>query len=335
MTFGEILLFTINSIFPLILLILLGYILRRIGFFDQSFLKYANKTVFYVCLPVLLFKNIIDIESLSEISWITIIYMICVIAVLFVTGLIIALLTGDPSQKGVLHQCIFRSNFALIGIPLSELIGGSEGVRVAALFSLFSIPIYNVLAVIVLSVYKRNEGTKKPSVKKILLGIAKNPLILGVLAGILFVLIRSWIPANPVTGALSGFTFVYTAISYIAKSATPLALIVLGGQFDFKKVSGYKKQLATGVIGRIIFAPAIGIIPAIVLTKLGILNFTPAVFAALISLFGTPVAVASAVMADAMDNDGQLAAQLVVWTSLLSIFTLFITVFLVKMAGML
>lgn len=335
MTFGEILIFTINSIFPLILLIMLGYILRRINFFDQSFLKYANKTVFYVCLPVLLFKNIIDIESLTEIAWSSIIYMVVIITLLFVVGLVVALLTTEPSQKGVLHQCIFRSNFALIGIPLSELIGGSGGVRVAALFSLFSIPIYNVLAVIVLSVYKKTEGSQKPSAKKILIGIAKNPLILGVLSGIVFVLLRSAIPANPVSHALSDFTFLYTAVSYIAKSATPLALIVLGGQFDFKKVSGYKTQLTVGVLGRIVFAPALGLVPAILLTKAGLLDFTPAVFAALIALFGTPVAVSSAVMAEAMDNDGQLAAQLVVWTSVLSIFTLFITVFLVKMYGML
>lgn len=335
MTFGEILLFTVNSIFPLILLIMLGYILRRINFFDAAFLKYANKTVFYVCLPVLLFKNISDIDSLSEIAWDSVTYVIIIIALLFLTGLIIALLTKDPKQKGVLHQCIFRSNFALIGIPLSELIGGGDGVRVAALMSLFSIPIYNILAVIVLSVYKNDGSSQKPSVKKILLGIVKNPLILGVVSGLVFALVRSAIPANSVTDTLSGFTFLGTAVSYIAKSATPLALIVLGGQFDFKKVSGYKIQLATGVIGRIIFAPALGIIPAIILTNLGALDFTPAVFAALIALFGTPVAVSSAVMAEAMDNDGQLAAQLVVWTSLLSIFTLFITVFLVKLFGML
>lgn len=325
----DILLFTINSIMPLILLILIGYVLKVKGFFSQEFLKIANKTVFYLFLPVMLFKNIADIENLSEIRKDVILYIVVVILILFVIGFISALFIKDPKQKGVIHQCIFRSNFALIGVPLAELIGGSSGVLMAAVISLFSIPMFNVMAVIVLSVYK--GGKVDFDVKKILLDIVKNPLIIGVLLGFIYSFVRGIVGPSPI----SKITFVNTVISFISRAATPLALIVLGGQFDLKRVSGYKKQLTIGLIGRNIMAPLVGVGGAAVVTLLGYVNFGPEVFAALIALFGTPVAVASAIMAEAMDNDGQLAGQLVVWTSILSLVTLFVIIFIIKALGLL
>lgn len=321
MHIGEILLFTMNSIMPLILLILLGYLLKRIGFFTKEFLKIGNKTVFYVCLPVLLFKNIADIEDLSVIRPDVIGYVGVVIAALLVIGFLTTLTVVDPRQKGVLHQCIFRSNFALIGVPLAELIGGAAGVRMAAILSLFTIPIFNISGVVVLSVYK-GKGVKIDK-KKILRDILTNPLIIGIFAGFLFALVRMQISDSEIWQAMSRVTFFSDTISFVARSATPLALLVLGGQFDFQKISGYRKPLMIGVTGRNVIAPLIGVGLAGILVKIGYLNFEPDVFAALIALFGTPVAVSSAIMAEAMQNDGQLAAQLVVWTSLVSVVSLF------------
>lgn len=325
----EVLLFTINSIMPLILLMLIGYVLKAKGFFTPEFLKIANKTVFFLFLPVMLFKNIADIEDLAEIRMDVILYIVVIILILFVIGFISALFIKDPKQKGVIHQCIFRSNFALIGVPLAELIGGSQGVLQAAVISLFSIPMFNVMAVVVLSVYK--NGSVKLDVKKILLDIVKNPLILGVLLGFAYSFLRGTIGPTP----LSRLTFIPSVIGFISRAATPLALLVLGGQFDIKRVSGYKKQLAFGLTGRNFIAPLLGVGVAAVLTFTGVTSFGPEIFAALIALFGTPVAVASAIMAEAMDNDGQLAGQLVVWTSILSLITLFVVIFIIKALGLL
>lgn len=325
----EILLFTINSIMPLILLMLIGYLLKVSGFFTGEFLKTGNKTVFYLFLPVMLFKNIADIENLSEIRMDVILYIVIIILILFVLGFISALFIKDPKQKGVIHQCIFRSNFALIGVPLAELIGGNNGVLMAAVISLFSIPMFNVMAVVVLSVYKQEKVNL--DVKKIILDILKNPLILGVLLGFAYSFLKSIIGENP----FGKITFFSTVVSFISRAATPLALIILGGQFDVKRMAGYKKQLAIGLTGRNILAPLFGVGTAAVLTLCGVTDFGPEVFAALIALFGTPVAVASAIMAEAMDNDGQLAGQLVVWTSILSLVTLFIVIFIIKALGLL
>lgn len=329
----DILLFTINSIMPVILLMVLGYILKCIHFFTPEFLKIGNKTVFFVSLPVLLYKNIADIENLSAIRFDVVFYVFCVIAVFVFIGFLSALLIKDPKQKGVIHQCIFRSNFALIGVPLAELMGGSNGVLMAAVLSLFTIPLFNVLAVIVLSIYK--DGKVHFNIKKLLIDICKNPLIIGVLLGLLIAFIKGIMNQNNIPNPFYRIEFINTVISFIARSATPMALLILGGQFDLKRMAGYKKPLIIGLLGRNLLAPLIGVGSACVLALTGILDFGPDVFAALIALFATPVAVASAIMADAMDNDGQLAGQLVVWTSLLSIITLFVVIFIVRALGLL
>lgn len=329
----DVLLFTFNSIMPLIILILLGYFLKRKGFFTDAFLKIGNKTVFYVLLPILLFKNIADIDDLSEIRFDVVGYVLAVVLLLFLIGWIIQLFIKEPREKGVIHQCIFRSNFALIGVPLAELIGGSDGVRVAAILSMFTIPLFNISAVIVLSVYK--GGKVKTDKKKIVTDILKNPLIIGVLSGLLFTLVKNLLLPDTFVETVSKASFVSTAITYISRAATPVALLVLGGQFDFKKISGYKKQLTIGLVGRNIMAPLIGVGLAAILTLSGKIDFGPEVFAALIALFATPVAVASAIMAEAMDNDGQLAGQLVVWTSLFSVITLFVVIAVSRALGLL
>lgn len=331
----DVLLFTINCIMPVILIMILGYILKQKGFFTQEFLKTGNKTVFYVSLPVLLYKNIADINDISEIRMDVILYVLAAVFILLIIGAIFTLFIKDPKQKGVIHQCIFRSNFALIGVPLAELMGGNNGVVMAAIISLFSIPLFNVLAVIVLSIYK--NGNVKINLKKLLYDIYKNPLIRGVLLGLLVAFIKHLIIKNGGKNPLDykGLAFINTSITYIARSATPLSLLILGGQFDIQRMSGYKKPLILGLLGRNFLAPLIGVGTAVILNLTGFLTFGPDVFAALIALFGTPVAVASAIMAEAMDNDGQLAGQLVVWTSLVSLFSLFVIIFIVRALGLL
>lgn len=329
----EILLFTLNTIMPVILLMTLGYILRRTDFVSAEFLKVGNKTVFFVLLPLMLFKNIADINDISQIRMDVIGYVLIIILILLIVGTLTALKIKDPKQKGVIHQCIFRSNFALIGVPLAELMGGNNGVLMAAVISLFSIPIFNILAVIVLSVYK--NGKIELNVKKIILDIVKNPLIIGVLTGLLVAFLKMTMTKNNIQNPFTRITFIYTVISYLARAATPLSLLVLGGQFDLQRMSGYKKQLIIGVGGKNLIAPLIGVGGAVILTLTGHADFGPEVFAALIALFGTPVAVASAIMAEAMDNDGQLAGQLVVWTTIISLITLFIIIFTVRALGLL
>lgn len=330
----KILIFTINAILPVILLMVLGYVLKIKGFFKKDFLKMANKSVFYVFLPTLLFKNISDVTSITDINWSVIAVVIVTVITLFLVGLLITLLIKAPKDKGVVLQCVFRSNFALIGVSLAEMISGASGVRSAAIISAFSIPIYNVLAVISLSVFSDERQTDiKKEIIDIFKKILTNPLIIGVVSGLVVLLLKPLALSIISQEIIEGTTFINVFIAYVARVASPLSLIVLGGQFDFSRVAGYKKQIMISVFARNFLAPAIGLGIAIALHMTGVVNFDAGVFASLVALFATPVAVSSAIMAEEMGSNGQLAGQLVVWTTVVSSFSLFIIIFLLRLIG--
>ena len=207
---------------------------------------------------------------------------------------------------------------------------------VAAILSAFTIPFFNILAVISLSLFVSGEG-KKVDIRDILKKIVTNPLIIGVCIGLVALVIRSFIPVKEdgsLAFSLSGsLTFLYTAVGNVSKIASPLALIVLGGQFTFSAVRGMLKEIVIGTVWRIVAAPVIGIVVAAALSNL--LQFDNTVYPALVALFGSPVAVSSAIMAGEMENDEQLASQLVVWTSVGSVVTIFLLVVGLKSAGLL
>lgn len=336
MSFFDIFLFAFNAITPIVLLILLGFGLKRIGFVSDDFLQTANKFVFNVSLPVLLFFNVYNIRNLGEIQWNTVIFALIVIVLLFTSGFVYSkLFIKDNRQKGVVWQSFYRSNFAIIGLPLSQALGGTEGIAIASILSAFSIPVFNALAVVSLSVYTSSDGKNKMSVKDIFLKIAKNPLIIGVFIGLVMLGIRQLIPVGTdgeyIFTIKNNLPFLYDATEMLSKIASPLALVVLGGRFRFDAIKGLKKQIIAGSFARIIFAPALGIALAVLLSNISeFFSFAPAHYAAFIALFGSPVAVSSAIMASQMDNDDQLANQILVWTSIASVLTVFVTVVLLK-----
>lgn len=340
MQLAHILFTAVNAVLPIILLILLGYFLKQKGFITKDFVKIGNKLVFKVCLPCMLFINVYNIESFAEIRWDIVGYAVVMILVIFVLGMITAVCTTDVAERrGALWQCAFRSNFAIIGLSLAGALGGDEAMAVAAVLSAFSIPVFNILGVIALSVFLKNTNGKSHDVKNILLNIVKNPLIIGVTLGLVCLGIRTLQVElfGEVVFALNRETkFLYTAINNLKAIASPFALIVLGGQFEFSAVKGLLKEIVVGTVWRIVLAPLLGIGGAILLSKYtNLLSCGVNEFPALIALFGSPVAVSSAVMAGSMGNDEQLATQLVVWTSICSIVTVFLTVCILMAGGLL
>lgn len=327
----------VNAIAPMILLIGLGYILKRIGFLSQDFLKIGNKFVFRVGLPCMLFVNVYDIDSLNQMNWAVVIYCIVLTFVLFLIGYLFAVvLTKEPRRRGVLLQCSFRSNFAIIGLSLAGALGGAQAVANASVVSCVTIPFYNILAVISLSVFMEHKHARGNGFQKVFTNIAKNPLIWGVLLGVVFVLLRQI--QNSLFGRVlyslkEDTKFLYSALNQIKSMTTPLSLIVLGGQFEFSAVKELRKEIIAGTLMRTIIAPVIGIGSAIALSATPFFHCDADMYPALVALFGSPVAVSSAVMAAAMDNDEQLAGQLVVWTSLVSILTIFIQVCILMYLG--
>lgn len=325
------LIFSANAVFPIVLLVFIGWALKKIKLTTNEFLRVANKLTFNVLLPVLLFINVYSIESFSSIDWTFVIYAVMAILIVFFAAIpISAAVTKNRGRRGALIQACFRSNYAIIGVPLATMLFGTEGAAAASVLSAFSIPLFNALAVITLSAYNdKIEKEQKPDFVKILKGIIKNPLIIGVLAGLVALFIRGVFVKTNVTFRLSQIEFLFTALKYIANSATPLALIVLGGQFEFSSVKGLKREIVFGTLVRIVLVPLIFLSLALLLFP----NMGGECYAALIALFGTPVAVSSAIMAREMDADGDLAGQLVVWTTLFSSVTLFITITVFRAAG--
>jgi predicted permease len=265
------------------------------------------------------------------------------VLILFIIGLFVGLaFTDKAKQKGVLWQVVFRSNYAIIGIPLAEALGGQEAVQVVALVSAIIVPLINVLAVIALTAFVRDDMEEEiHPFKSTLNKIIKNPLIIAILAGLFVLGIRSLLPVNPETGEAvftikNNLTFIYTTIKWLGQTASPLALIVLGGTFEFFAVKDMAKQVAIGTFSRVIISPLITLPLAVILSNnTDFFNFSPAEYPALIALFASPVAVSSAIMARELHNDEKLAVQLVVWTTTLSIISTFVIVFVFRLMELL
>ena len=239
-------------------------------------------------------------------------------------------------RRGVLLHGVFRSNFAIIGLSLASALGGDEAMAIASVVSAFTIPLYNVLGVLSLTIFSKNEENKF-SLKSFIVSVLKNPMIVGALLGAACILIRFLQTA--IFGSLV-FTLkdqvspVFSVINSLKSMTTPLALVVLGAQFEFSAVKGLFKEILFGTVWRIILAPLIGVGLAVILNKAGVLSFDMDTYPTLIALFGAPVAVSTAVIAAEMNGDEQLATQLVVWTSLGSIFTIYIAVCVMMGAGL-
>lgn len=336
MGLSVILVTAVNAVVPVVLLILLGYLLKQKKFITKDFVKNGNKLVFNVCLPCMLFINVYSIESFRSIEWSIVIYGVIMLVVIFLLGLITAIaVTKVPERQGVILQCSFRSNIAIIGLSLAAALGGEGAMAVAAIISSFTVPVVNILAVIALSMFKK-DGQNKTSIKSVLLGIAKNPLIIAVAIGMVFLGIRElqWALFGEVVFSFSrDLKFLYTAVNNLKNIATPFALLVLGGQFEFSAVKGLLKEIVAGTVWRIVLAPLLGLgVAALLSSRMG---WGINEFPGLVALFGSPVAVSSAVMAGAMGSDEQLATQLVVWTSIFSIVTIFAEVCILMGAGFL
>ena len=328
----------LNAVMPIVLLIVLGYLLRQKGVLTDQFLSIGNKLVFSVCLPVMMFVNVYGIASISDVRWDICLYSVAAVALLFLLGIVMALaVTPVPERRGVLLQCSFRSNFAIIGMPLAATLGGEAGAAVAAVLSAVTVPVFNVLAVMALSAFRRENG-RPVSGRKLLLDVVKNPLIDGVALGVAALLIRQWQVAQFGSVAFSlqrDLPWLYSAAKDLKSIASPLALLLLGGQFRFSAVKELWKEVAAGTVCRTVMAPLLGVGGAVLLGSWGVLQCGLAEYPALIALFGSPVAVSSAIMAREMHNDEQLATQLVVWTSIASIVTVFLTVCLMMSLGLL
>ena len=300
----------VSVVFPLFCMMALGYFLKAIGIFNDLFLKQLNGLCFRVFLPLVLFINIYQSDFFELFSARLILFAVILVVVSFLLlMIIIPKIEPENNNRGVMIQGIFRSNYILFGVPIAQTLYGNEHTGTTAILIAFIIPLFNLLSVVALSIYSK----QKQSRKQVLAEVIHNPLIIGSVVAFFFVLMGIRLPI-----------LIEHTIADISKVATPLALIVLGGSFQFKSIGAYKKQLSISVLGKLILLPGIFIPIAI------LFGFRKIELAALMAIFASPTAVSTFTMAQNAKANYKLSGQIVVLDSMLSVVSIFLWIVVLK-----
>ncbi|NLI20740.1 MAG: AEC family transporter [Clostridiales bacterium] len=309
------LVFSVNTVFPLLLMMLAGLVAQKLRIIGAEGVRQANSAVFHIFLPLLLCLNIMDTEAGRAPDVRTLLYAMAGVVLSFLLMFPLARrLSPAPEARGVLIQGVARSNYAIFGIPLVLMMYPDANHSVAALMVAAVVPLFNVMATIALMMH----SGRTVRLGSIVRGVLVNPLILGTLAG--FVLWRlGWTFPTVLDKPLRG----------LAGVATPLALFLLGASLDFDKVRANARLLTVGVLGRLVAAPMVFLAGAV---ALGIRDVN---LATLIAVFASPTAVSSYPMAQQLGGDTDFAAAQVVLTTALSGITVFLWVFAFKSMGFL
>ena len=323
---GENLAISVNAVLPLIICMAAGYLFRRTKLVDEGFCRKCNTFCFKTFLPLMIFMNVYNSDLESAVQPGAFLFAAAAVLVIFAAAfLIIPRIVkkgsvdsaGSPvsaaSRQAVLIQCIFRSNFVIFGYQVVANVYGAGEAAVASVMAAIVVPLYNVLAVITLEYFTNSKNGLRP----VILGIIKNPLIIGAVAALLFKLSGLTLPAP-----------FYTGLSDMAGMATPLALVVLGGTFHFDALRRNAGALAIGTLGKIVVSPLVMVPIA------AALGFRDANLLSLVIVFASPAAVNSYTMAAAYGHDPELAGQLVVVTSVLSMVSVFGWIFLLRTLGL-
>ena len=321
--------YALRAILPILLLISTGFLVRRVGPWDGKFYKSLNKLGFHVFMPLNLFCNIYSIEDLSDVNWSLVFVVLGGICLCMLLGIAAARLLPQKDQRGVMVQATFRSNQAILGLPVAQALGGNASMAFASVISGLTVPFFNILAVLTLVFYSGNHE-KKPSAGDMIKKIIKNPLIIGSAVGIAVVALRQCglVPAWFLRDQMPS---VYKTIQDLAKMTSPIMLFVLGASLDFKATGRLLPQILMGGALRLIVSPVVIIGLCLLLKKP--LGVTAVEMPSFVAVFASPVAVSSAVMVQEIGGDDQLASQLVVWTSAASMVTLFAAIFVLRMMG--
>ena len=300
----ENLIFSLNATIPIFLMMLLGMLFRKLGWMDEVFAAKMNKFVFLVPLPVLLFEQLatVDFSEVWDIKFILFCFVVTAISITIST--LISLLWKDRSVKGEFIQATYRSSAALLGIAFIQNIYGTAGM--APLMIIGSVPLYNIMAVVVLSVFKPgNNSFDKALVKKTLKGTATNPIIIGIVAGFVWSALKLPMPS-----------ILHKTVSSIGATATPMGLMSMGATFEMKKATSKMKPTLVAV-----FMKLVGFC-AIFLPMAALLGFRNEEMIAILVMLGSATTVSCFVMARNMGHEGTLSSGVIMMTTLLSAFTL-------------
>lgn len=299
-----------TAVLPFLCYLGFGYMARLSGMVDEPFMKRLNQMIFRLFFPFMMFYNLYDTEDGLQFD--RKLVMISVISVLILVAVLMAVVCRvekENAKRGVLVQAIYRSNFVLFAVPLTESVFGEECVALTSSMVAIIVPLYNVLAVVILEYFRGGSASAGALLKKMI----ANPWIQGAIAGFVFVFLKIKLP-----------TGIEKPISEFAGLTTPMALFVLGSTLRFSSMKKHRNYMA-GVIGiKMILVPAVAMVLSVLFRMTEIERFI------YLTVFATPVAASSYAMADNMGGDGELAGELVVSSTVISIVTIFLWIYFLK-----
>ena len=309
------LIYSINATLP-ILLIILGKVLKTTKIINDEFTKTADRYVFRIALPALLFSDLTEnnVGSAFDGKYVLFCFSVTIFSIAVLWGLTEKFMKNEE-QKGAFIQGSYRSSAAILGLAFINNMYDSVGM--APLMIIGCVPLYNIFAVIILTL-KGDNGGKKPNMKETFINVMKNPILLSILIALPFALLNLHFPS-----------FVNKAIGSVANTATPLALISIGASFEGKKA--LKKMKPTLLASFIKLILLVGLfLPLAVF-----FGYRNQELMALLVMLGSPTTVSSYIMAKNTGNDGILTSSIIVLTTLLSSLTLTLWIFVLKSFGVL
>lgn len=304
----------ICAVIPLFFLMLVGFAVKKMRLLTELELAHVNRMVFKIFFFFMMFYNIYTTDLAETFRPHLMLFgAVGVLASALIGGIIICFIEKSNKRRGAMIQAIFRSNFVIMGIPIISNIFGDDQLAIPTMMIAIIVPIYNIVSVFILETFRGGHFY----LPTILLGVLKNPMILGAIFGTLFLVLGIPLPK-----------VILKPISQLAAATTPMALIVLGASFKAGSYHEHLPQLVGCVLGRLI------IVPTIMLSLAIFLGFRGIELVTLMAIFATPCAVAGYAMAQQMGSDADLAGNCVVYTTGLSCFIIFGWVFVLKTLGM-
>jgi len=298
-------LFIINTVSPIFIIVIVGWLLRKIGVIQESFIKQLTKFVFNVTLPVLIFLKlaVVDFNNVFDIKIIVIVYG-GIFIIIFLSWLIAKIFIKRGNGRGVFIQGSFRPNNVILGLALIMNLFGDEAVSKTVMILTFLVPLDNVLSVIALTISDRREKRSKVMIEMIK-SIALNPVIVAAVTAIIISLMQIPMP-----------NVLISTGNYIAAITLPLALIGVGGTLRIKYLQQTSLMTLGASILKLIVAPLIATIIGYYFGYSGI------DLEIIFILFACPTAIVSFILADAMTPHGEIAGNIVLTTTLASSITI-------------
>lgn len=309
--------YSVDATFPIFLVMVIGYILKQIGMLNDNFVTVANRFNFKVTLPFMLFRDIsgVDIRAVFDIRYVLFCALVSTACFWIIWGGV-KLFLKDQSMRGAFVQASFRSSAAVMGLAFIQNMYGSSAMGPLMIVS--AVPLYNIFSVIVLTFEGAHSGEVDPKqkVKDACINIAKNPIILGILAGLVVGLLGIDFPV-----------IVDKTVNSVAQMATPLALITIGAGFEGRKaLAKIRPTIAASMIKLVIQ-------PLIFLPVAAWMGFRGEQMIAILIMLASPTTPSCYIMAKSMNNDEVLTASVIVTTTLMAAFTLTGWIFLLKTLG--